>query len=631
MNGTLMGPSVNGVAAPASFSVSRWPARRMFLLAVVATAAASAIFLHLTPAGLAPGRGGLILASKFFAAALTPAFDYEESVGLPAGAPAFLGQVIRAALETVRIAAAAVSLSIVAGLLLGFLGSSAWWPERARVWPRLLWFSARGMMTLFRSIHELIWAIVFLAAFGLTPLTAVLAIAIPYSGTLAKVFSEMCEESPPETKAAFRTLGASPLQFYFLGLTPRVMAELISYSLYRFECGLRSAAVLGFLGVPTLGYHLKLAFENSHNHEVWTYLYALLLLVIVFDQWSGAMRQRLSGYAGPVMAPPTMASRPRDGSADVETRRKAKETPIPTGGSSESGLALPRAPREFYVRGSFWVIVVIVLWAWLTGGFGLEESQSARRLTNIQRFFEEIRPWPLQQGNGDVRAVIGWAQSLLVNHGVRAALNTLAMSIVAIVFAAALAWVILPFAARNLASPDPFLPSSMKSRPGRRWLWRGVVGASRFGLIFTRAVPEYIWAFLFVAMVSDQFWAAILALGIHNAGILGRLGAEIVENADAVVPRGLRALGATRGQVLGFGLFPLGFPRFLVYFFYRWETCLREGTVLGLLGVATLGRLVKDTRAMDRYDEMIFYVLLGAALVFIGDLFSALARRWVRV
>jgi phosphonate transport system permease protein len=130
--------------------------------------------------------------------------------------------------------------------------------------------------------------------------------------------------------------------------------------------------------------------------------------------------------------------------------------------------------------------------------------------------------------------------------------------------------------------------------------------------------------------VSDQFWAAILALALHNAGILGRLGAEIVENAEAPVPRSLRALGATRAQILAAGLVPAALPRFLVYFFYRWETCLREGTVLGILGVSTLGRLIKDARAADRYDEMIFFVLLGAALVFAGDLVSSLARRWVR-
>ena len=595
-----------------------WPARRLFLLTLVVVAVGSAWFLELRPRGLLPGRGGLELTVRFFSAALTPALDYEEHAGLPADARAFLWQVGSAAVETVRVACAAVSLSIVFGLVLGFLGSSSWWPDRTRGAHRAIWLLARGTMTLLRSIHELIWATMFLAAFGLTPLTGVIAIAIPYTGTLAKVFSEMCEESPPDTRDAFRTLGASPMQFYFLGLTPRLMAELVSYSLYRFECGLRSAAVLGFLGIPTLGYHLKLAFENSHNHEVWTYLYAILALVVIFDQWSGVMRRRLGGEAGPA-ARPVRGSMPRVSflchAAGSESTRTATGVPAPE--------------HDRLVQAGVLALAIMVGWAWISGGVTWSRPEGA--WANVGRFVREAMPWPIQEGRGSFGAVWNWAADLMTKQGTVAAANTLAVSVVSIVLAAVVAWFVLPFAARNLASPHPFLPSAHSGSRLAGPLWRTVVAVSRFGLILSRAIPEYIWAFLFLAMVSSQSWAAVLALACHNAGILGRLGAEIVENADADVPRGLRALGATRGQVLGFALFPVGFSRFLVYFFYRWETCVRESTVLGLLGVATLGRLVADSRAMDRYDEMIFYVLLGAALVFMGDLFSALARRWMRV
>ncbi len=65
-------------------------------------------------------------------------------------------------------------------------------------------------------------------------------------------------------------------------------------------------------------------------------------------------------------------------------------------------------------------------------------------------------------------------------------------------------------------------------------------------------------------------------------------------------------------------------------FFYRWETCVREDTVLGMLGVLSLGSLIRDARASNFYDEMVFYVLLGACLVMMGDIASALARAVVR-
>jgi len=569
-----------------------WPARRLLLGTLLALALASAAWLDLSWRGLLPGRGGWELAGKFFAGALAPAWDYEDRSGLPATAAPFLAQVAAATVNTLRIALAAVSLSLVLGIALGFCACSAWWPHpaHARVAPRLLWIAARGLMTLLRSVHELIWATIFLAAFGLTPLTAALAIALPYSGTLAKVFAEMCEESPEDTQVAFRAFGASPTQFYFLGLIPRVAAELCAYSLYRFECGLRSAAVLGFLGLATLGQSLSLSFENLHYREVWTYLYALLALVLLFDFWSGAVRRAM-------------------------TRGRAQSAHSP------------------WLKASGWALAAGIIWAWATGDFGLDDMQTAQRAENLRRFGLEILPWPVQQGQASWETVTAWARRLLLDppyRGLQAALNTLALSIVAIVLAAGLAWLLLPFAARSLATPHPFLPSSATTRPVVRWAWKIVVASSRLLLILGRAVPEYVWAFVFIAFVSNQFWAAILALALHNAGILGRLGAEIIENAETPAPGALRALGASRTQILATSLVPAALPRFLVYFFYRWETCLREGTVLGILGVSTLGRLIKDSRAADRYDEMIFFVLFGASLVFAGDLLSSFARRCLR-
>ncbi|MCZ6751465.1 MAG: ABC transporter permease subunit, partial [Acidobacteria bacterium] len=91
-----------------------------------------------------------------------------------------------------------------------------------------------------------------------------------------------------------------------------------------------------------------------------------------------------------------------------------------------------------------------------------------------------------------------------------------------------------------------------------------------------------------------------------------------------------RALGATRAQMVFSALFPLTFSRFLLFFFYRWETCVREATVLGMLGISSLGFWIQDARARNHYDEMFFLILLGGLLVLIGDLVSAAAREWVR-
>jgi phosphonate transport system permease protein len=139
-----------------------------------------------------------------------------------------------------------------------------------------------------------------------------------------------------------------------------------------------------------------------------------------------------------------------------------------------------------------------------------------------------------------------------------------------------------------------------------------------------------VWGFLLLVILGPSPWAAVLALVLHNVGILGRLDAETIENLPPRVPKALRGLGAGRLQIAALGLAPAAIPRFVLYFFYRFETCVREATVLGMLGVVSLGYFILDARARNHYDDMLFFVLLGAAIVIIGDVVSALARSAVR-
>jgi phosphonate transport system permease protein len=157
-----------------------------------------------------------------------------------------------------------------------------------------------------------------------------------------------------------------------------------------------------------------------------------------------------------------------------------------------------------------------------------------------------------------------------------------------------------------------------------------VTSLTRALLIFLRAIPEYVWAFLFLAMLGASAWPAILALGLHNSGILGKLGAETVENLDPRPLRALRGIGATRAQIALSAIFPLSLSRYLLYVFYRFETCVREATVLGMLGVVSLGYWIQDARSRQFYDQMVLFVALGALIVLAADLFSALVRSRLR-
>lgn len=140
-----------------------------------------------------------------------------------------------------------------------------------------------------RAIHELFWALLFLHVFGLTPLTGLLAIAIPYTGIFAKVFAEILAEQPDD---AVRQLppGTAPLSVWLCVRLPQAWPQMRRYLLTRAECGLRSSAVLGFVGLPTLGYHLGAALSYGAYAEAGAYLLALVALVgsfrLLVPAWS---------------------------------------------------------------------------------------------------------------------------------------------------------------------------------------------------------------------------------------------------------------------------------------------------------------------------------------------------------
>ncbi|MEM7586002.1 MAG: ABC transporter permease subunit [Acidobacteriota bacterium] len=287
-------------------------------------------------------------------------------------------------------------------------------------------------------------------------------------------------------------------------------------------------------------------------------------------------------------------------------------------------------PRDRLARASGLVLVLLVLLSWSSQELRSPDLLSERRVQNLQRFLGELRPYPLQVIDFDLATAWSWAVEILDERGWEAARRTLAMSVAAIVLAALAGLALTLTAARNFATPEPYLPAPRSPTHGRRWLWRGVVAASRLVQIFIRSLPEYVWAFIFLAVLGPTAWPVVLALALHNAGIVGKLTAEVVENLEPGPLRALRGVGAGRLQIAATGLFPIILPRFLLFFFYRWETCVREATVLGMLGISSLGFWIVDTRARNHYDEMFFFVLLGAGLVLIGDLVSAIARAVVR-
>jgi phosphonate transport system permease protein len=159
--------------------------------------------------------------------------------------------------------------------------------------PAVLRTLLRWIMVLLRSVPELIWALIFVRVVGLGPTAGVIAIALTYGGMLGKVYAEILESGDAQVTQSLLRNGAGRLQAFFYGLLPQNAAELTSYSVYRWECAIRSSAVLGFVGAGGLGQQMDASMKMFNGSEVATMLIVFMLLVWLADATSAWLRQEL--------------------------------------------------------------------------------------------------------------------------------------------------------------------------------------------------------------------------------------------------------------------------------------------------------------------------------------------------
>jgi phosphonate transport system permease protein len=172
---------------------------------------------------------------------------------------------------TVAFAVVGVGLGATAGFLL------------AIVFPRFAAVRASAMVL--RSIHELFWALLLIQVFGLGPATGVLAIAIPYAGIFAKVFAEIIEEADLSAERVLPA-GTSTVSAFAFARLPEVAERFKTYTLYRLECGLRSTLVLGFVGLPTVGFHLEGYFKQGQYAQAAALLAVFYVLIGTRRLWA---------------------------------------------------------------------------------------------------------------------------------------------------------------------------------------------------------------------------------------------------------------------------------------------------------------------------------------------------------
>jgi phosphonate transport system permease protein len=212
----------------------------------------------------------------------------------------FLAMVARETWRTVAIATAGVTLASGVAIPLTLVATRALSISalasptgRMAPLPALLRHGARWALIVLRSVPELVWALVFVRVVGLGPTAGVLAIALTYGGMLGKVYAEILESGDTHASATLLRNGSGRLQAFFYALLPNNAAELTSYTVYRWECAIRSSVVLGFIGAGGLGQQLDNSMKMFEGGEVATMLLVFILLVALADRVSAGLRKAL--------------------------------------------------------------------------------------------------------------------------------------------------------------------------------------------------------------------------------------------------------------------------------------------------------------------------------------------------
>jgi phosphonate transport system permease protein len=266
---------------PAALSRATW------LLVAVAALWPMLVVAEFHPAVLfAPEN--LAVMRNFLAQFLPPKTDAE-----------FLALVGKATLETLAIATAGTAVAMLIAAPLGLVlahslsvsrigpGPGRWRGEAVRGFARVL-------LVVLRGIPEIVWALVLVRVFGLGPAAGVLALGVTYGGMLAKVYAEILESSDTRPARVLLEGGSGRLAAFAYGLLPNAAQELVSYTIYRWECAVRASVVMGFVGAGGLGQLMDQSMKMLEGGEAATILAVFLLLVVLADALSALLRRALA-------------------------------------------------------------------------------------------------------------------------------------------------------------------------------------------------------------------------------------------------------------------------------------------------------------------------------------------------
>jgi phosphonate transport system permease protein len=501
----------------------------------------------------------------------------------------FLRVVAAAALQTLAIAIAGTALSIAIGIPLGMLATPTLWrrgillagerPGAGKVFLAALSNTTRALLGFLRAVPDLVWGLLFVVAVGLGSLAGTLALAVSYAGVLGRVYADVFEDVDQHALEALHATGATRTQVFLFAVWPQAAASITAYTLYSFECCVRAASVLGFIGAGGIGYEINISMRLFEYGQVLTLIVMLLGLVAATDAASRFIRRRLHANV-----PAGSLAHQR-----VEDEENSRPHSLFT---SQVRRRLAPAVLAIAVAASFYFV-----------GFLDLISADSGMLTRSARFVAKMFP-------PEVDPV--FLRSLMVPLVQTIGISVMG-TLIGVFIGAALA---LP------ATSTVVLGEDDESRRGfllERLARKTVYYSARLVLNVLRSIPELIWVLVCVLAVGLGPFAGTLAIGLHTGGVLGKLYAETLEEVPIRPIEALRAAGARPLQILLWGVWPQARGMLMSYTVLRWDFNLRVATVLGLVGGGGLGQSIYNNVQLGFYPRVATLIAIIYTLVLVTN------------
>lgn len=454
-------------------------------------------------------------------------------------------QVLTLAAETVAMGFWGTILGILISVPLGFLAA------RNTAKNYFIYHLAKTLVTLLRSIPDVIYAFFFVTAFGLGPQAGVAALTLATVGLLGKFYAEAVEsidEKPVEALAAAGSRGLSVIRH---AIVPQVLPLFMGYNLYLLDHNIRVALALGVVGAGGLGVELFTQMRGFHYQKAAAILVIILVIITAIDRVSAYLRHRIikGGFLQPENRIPDAALLVAIG---LLTLISIYFMPVDF---KEMAAGAPR------------------IWEFLKGMFPPDFSR--------------------------------------ISVYLKLMLETVGMGISGTFLAMALAIPLGVLAARNV-SHHPVIYNLAKEITN-----------------FLRAIPDLVFALIFVVAVGLGPFAGVLALGLNTAGFLGKFYAEAIENVDPKPVEAVEATGARFLQRIGHAIFPQVLPLFNSYNLYILDRNIRYSTIMGLVGAGGIGFELVMTSRMFEYRQMAAMLLVILTTILLVDWLSAYLRKRV--